>query len=69
MLPQVEEFKYLSVLFTNAEGVEWMTDRWTGVAVTQKLLTVVKRESELSIYIPTFLYGHELLLETKRTRS
>lgn len=69
MLPQVDKFKYLSVLFTNVEGVEWMIDRRTGVAVTQKLLIVVKTESELSIYIPTFLYGHDLWLVTKRTRS
>ncbi|TWW61054.1 hypothetical protein D4764_05G0011440 [Takifugu flavidus] len=81
ILPQVEEFKYLGVLFMSKEGMEQEIDRWIGVASTvMRTLhrsVVVKRElsrkAKLSIYrlifVPTLTYGHELWVMTKRTRS
>ncbi|TWW73603.1 hypothetical protein D4764_15G0009970 [Takifugu flavidus] len=81
ILPQVEEFKYLGVLFTSEGRMEWEIDRRIGAASaviwTLHRSVVVKRElrrkAKLSIYrsifIPTLTYGHELWVMTERTRS
>ncbi|TWW53707.1 hypothetical protein D4764_0113540, partial [Takifugu flavidus] len=81
ILPQVEEFKYLGVLFTSEGRMEQEIDRWISAASavmrTLHRSVVVKRElsqkAKLSIYrsifIPTLTYGHELWVMTKRTRS
>ncbi|KAI3372595.1 hypothetical protein L3Q82_023066, partial [Scortum barcoo] len=53
VLPQVEEFKYLGVLFTS-EG---------------KIGALKLSIYHWSIYVPTLTYGHELWVMTKRTRS
>ncbi|TWW81741.1 hypothetical protein D4764_01G0015560 [Takifugu flavidus] len=72
ILPQVEEFKYLGVLFTSEGRMEWEIDRRIGAASavmrTLHRSVVVKRElsrkAKLSIYrsifVPTLTYGHEL---------
>ncbi|TWW62414.1 hypothetical protein D4764_04G0010610 [Takifugu flavidus] len=72
ILPQVEEFKYLGVLFTSGGRMEREIDRRIGAASTvMRTLhrsVVVKRElsrkAKLSIYrsifVPTLTYGHEL---------
>ncbi|TWW67120.1 Adhesion G protein-coupled receptor G3 G-protein coupled receptor 97 [Takifugu flavidus] len=81
ILPQVEEFKYLGVLFTSEGRMEREIDRRIGAASTvMRTLhrsVVVKRElsrkAKLSIYrsifVPTLTYGHELWVMTERTRS
>ena len=81
ILPQVEEFKYLGVLFTSEGRREREIDRRIGAAsaVMRALYgsVVVKRElsrrAKLSIYqsifAPTLTYGHELWVVTERTRS
>ncbi|TWW81730.1 R2DM Retrovirus-related Pol polyprotein from type II retrotransposable element [Takifugu flavidus] len=81
ILPQVEEFKYLGVLFTSEGRMEWEIDRRIGAASavmrTLHRSVVVKRElsqkAKLSIYrsifVPTLTYGHELWVMTERTRS
>ncbi|TWW57321.1 R2DM Retrovirus-related Pol polyprotein from type II retrotransposable element [Takifugu flavidus] len=81
ILPQVEEFKYLGVLFTSGGRMEREIDRRIGVASTvMRTLhrsVVVKRElsrkAKVSIYrsifVPTLTYGHELWVMTERTRS
>ncbi|TWW69469.1 hypothetical protein D4764_18G0002750 [Takifugu flavidus] len=81
ILPQVEEFKYLGVLFTSEGRRERKIDRRIGVASavlrTLHRSIVVKRElsqkAKLSIYqsifVPTLTYGHELWVMTERTRS
>ncbi|TWW75469.1 hypothetical protein D4764_13G0001310 [Takifugu flavidus] len=81
ILPQVEEFKYLGVLFTSEGRMEQEIDRWIGAASavmrTLHRSVVVKRElsrkAKLSIYrsifVPTLTYGHELWVMTERTRS
>ncbi|XP_065817852.1 uncharacterized protein [Labrus bergylta] len=80
-LSQVEEFKYLGVLFTSEGRMECEIDRRTGSAsaVMQALCrtVVAKRELSLkaklsiyrSIYITTLTYGHELWVVTERMRS
>ncbi|XP_061618152.1 uncharacterized protein LOC133471975 [Phyllopteryx taeniolatus] len=80
ILPQVEEFKYLGVLFTSEGRMEWEIDRRIGAAsaVMRTLYrsVVVKKElsrkAKLSIYrsifVPTLTYGHELWVVTERTR-
>ena len=80
-MPQVEEFKYLVVLFTSEGRMEREIDRWIGAvaAVMWSLYcsVVVKRElsqkAKLSIYqsvyVPTLTYGHELWVMTERIRS
>ncbi|KAI3360279.1 hypothetical protein L3Q82_014587 [Scortum barcoo] len=55
VLPQVEEFKYLGVLFT--------------VVVKKELSRKAKLSIYRSIYVPTLTYGHELWVMTERTRS
>ncbi len=80
-LPQVEEFKYLGVLFTSEGRMEREIDRRIGAAAaamrSMYRSVVVKKELSLkaklliyrSIYVPTLTYGHELWVMTKRTRS
>uniref|UniRef100_A0A8C5HIH4 Reverse transcriptase domain-containing protein n=1 Tax=Gouania willdenowi TaxID=441366 RepID=A0A8C5HIH4_GOUWI len=81
VLPQVEEFKYLGVLFTSEGRMEREIDRRIGAAsaVMRSLhqSVIVKRElsqkAKLSIYrsvyVPTLTYGHDLWVMTERTRS
>ncbi|TWW56333.1 hypothetical protein D4764_08G0003200 [Takifugu flavidus] len=81
ILPQVEVFKYLGVLFTSEGRMEQEIDRRIGAASavmrTLHRSVVVKRElsrkAKLSIYrsifVPTLTYGHELWVMTERTRS
>uniref|UniRef100_A0A3B5Q8Y2 Reverse transcriptase domain-containing protein n=1 Tax=Xiphophorus maculatus TaxID=8083 RepID=A0A3B5Q8Y2_XIPMA len=81
VLPQVEEFKYLGILFTNGGRREREIDRRIGAASAVKRAlyrsVVVKRELSQkaklsiyrSIYVPTLIYGHELWVMTERTRS
>ena len=81
LLPQVEEFKYLGVLFTSEGRMEREIDRRIGAAaaVMRSLYrsVVVKRELSRkaklsiyrSIYVPTLTYGHELWVMTERIRS
>ena len=69
-LPQVKEFKYLGVLFTNEGTMEREIGRRIGAAgaVLQSLYRTVvtkrelSRKAKLSIYrsvfIPTLIYGH-----------
>ena len=80
-LPQVEEFKYLGVLFTSEGRMEREIDRRIGAAsaVMRSLYRTVVVKKELSrkaklsiyqsIYVPTLTYGHELWVMTERTRS
>ncbi|TWW66958.1 hypothetical protein D4764_20G0009900, partial [Takifugu flavidus] len=72
ILPQVEEFKYLGVLFTSEGRMEQDIDRRIGAASavmrTLHWSIVVKRELShkaklliyQSIFVPTLTYGHEL---------
>ncbi|KAK0146684.1 Craniofacial development protein 2 [Merluccius polli] len=81
ILPQVEEFKYLGVLFTSEGRMEREIDRRIGAASavmrTLHRSVVVKRELSRkaklsmyqSIYVPALTYGHELWVMTERTRS
>ncbi|KAK0145403.1 Actin-binding LIM protein 3 [Merluccius polli] len=81
ILPQVEEFKYLGVLFMSEGRMEREIDRRIGAAsAVMRTLhgsVVVKRElsrkAKLSIYqliyVPALTYGHELWVVTERTRS
>ncbi|KAI3369681.1 hypothetical protein L3Q82_024524 [Scortum barcoo] len=82
VLPQVEEFKYLGVLFTSEGKIEREIDRRIGAAsavMRSVYRTVVVKKEELSrkaklsiyrsIYVPTLTYGHELWVMTERTRS
>ncbi|TWW81841.1 R2 Retrovirus-related Pol polyprotein from type I retrotransposable element [Takifugu flavidus] len=81
ILPQVEELKYLGVLFTSKGRMEQEIDRRSGAASavmwTLHWSVVMKRErsqkAKLWIYwstfVPTLTYGHELWVMTKRTRS
>ncbi|KAK0132743.1 putative uncharacterized transposon-derived protein F52C9.6 [Merluccius polli] len=81
ILPQVEEFKYLGVLFTSDGRMEREIDRRIGAAsAVMRTLhgsVVVKRELSRkaklsiyqSIYVPALTYGHELWVMTERTRS
>ena len=80
-LPQVEEFKYLGVLFTSEGRMEREIDRRIGAAsaVMQSLYRTVVVKKELSrkaklsiyrsIYVPTLTCGHEIWVMTERTRS
>jgi hypothetical protein len=80
-LSQVEEFKYLGVMFTSEGRMEREIDRRIGAAsaVMRSLYrtVVVKRELSRgaklsiyrSIYVPTLTYGHEIWVMTERTRS
>ncbi|KAL1282365.1 hypothetical protein QQF64_001168 [Cirrhinus molitorella] len=80
-LVQVEDFKYLGVLFTSEGRLEREIDRRIGAAAAAMRFmywsVVVKKElSEKaklsiyqSIYVPTLTYGHELWVMTERIRS
>ncbi|KAK3528665.1 hypothetical protein QTP70_007204 [Hemibagrus guttatus] len=81
VLPQVEEFKYLGVLFTSEGRMDREIDRWIGAAATvmrsMYRSVVVKKELSRkakfsiyqSIYVPTLTYGHELWVMNERVRS
>ena len=74
-LPQVEEFKYLGVLFTSEGKMQHEIDGQIGAASTVmrmlKQSVVMKRELSRkaklsiyrSIYIRTLIYGHEMEME------
>uniref|UniRef100_A0A8C6MJS2 Reverse transcriptase domain-containing protein n=1 Tax=Nothobranchius furzeri TaxID=105023 RepID=A0A8C6MJS2_NOTFU len=80
VLPQVEEFKYLRVLFMSEGKLEREIDRRIGAAsavmrafyrsvvVKRELSQKAKLSVYRSIYVPTLTYGHELWVVTKRTR-
>ncbi|KAK3516360.1 hypothetical protein QTP70_009415 [Hemibagrus guttatus] len=81
VLPQVEEFKYLRVLFMSEGRMDREIDRRIGAAaaVMQSMYRSVVVKKELSrkaklsiyqsIYVPTLTYGHELWVMTERLRS
>ncbi|KAK3515128.1 hypothetical protein QTP70_007237 [Hemibagrus guttatus] len=81
VLPQVEEFKYLGVLFTNEGRMDREIDRRIGAAaavmrsmyrsvvVKKELSRKAKLSIYQSIYVPTLTYGHELWVMTERVRS
>ncbi|KAK3562555.1 hypothetical protein QTP86_002034 [Hemibagrus guttatus] len=81
VLPQVEEFKYLRVLFMSEGRMDRKIDRRIGAAAavmrSMYRLVVVKKELSRkakfliyqSIYVPTLTYGHELWVMTERVRS
>ncbi|KAK3545223.1 hypothetical protein QTP70_002063 [Hemibagrus guttatus] len=81
VLPQVEEFKYLGVLFTSEGRMDREIDRWIGAAAavmrSMHRSVVVKKELSRkaklsiyqSIYALTLTYGHELWVMTERVRS
>ncbi|XP_058625585.1 uncharacterized protein LOC131536570 [Onychostoma macrolepis] len=80
-LPQVEQFKYLGVLFTSEGRMEREIDRWIGAAaaamwsmyrsvvVKKGLSQKAKLSIYRSIYVLTLTYGHELWVMNERTRS
>ncbi len=80
-LPQVEEYKYLGVLFTSERRVEREFDRqicaasavmrsmYRSVVMKKELSCKAKLSIYRSIYIPTLTYGHELWVMTERTSS
>ncbi|KAK3573041.1 hypothetical protein QTP86_012223 [Hemibagrus guttatus] len=79
--PQVEEFKYLGVLFTSEGRMDHEIDRRIGAAaavmrsmyrsvvVKKELSQKAKLSIYQSIYVPTLTYGHELWVMTERVRS
>ncbi|KAK3538499.1 hypothetical protein QTP86_006187 [Hemibagrus guttatus] len=81
VLPQVEEFKYLGVLFTSEARMDREIDRRIGAAaavmrsmyrsvvVKKELSRKAKLSIYQSIYVPTLTYGHELWVMTERVRS
>ncbi|KAK3515281.1 hypothetical protein QTP70_013483 [Hemibagrus guttatus] len=81
ILPQVEEFKYLRVLFTSEGRMDREIDRRIGAAaavmrsmyqsvvVKKELSRKAKLSMYQSIYVPTLTYGHELWVMTERVRS
>ncbi|KAK3530227.1 hypothetical protein QTP86_020143, partial [Hemibagrus guttatus] len=81
VLPQVEEFKYLGVLFTSEGRMDHEIDRRIGAAaavmrsmyrsvvVKKELSRKAKLSIYQSIYAPTLIYGHELWVMTERVRS
>ncbi|KAK3555076.1 hypothetical protein QTP86_007974 [Hemibagrus guttatus] len=78
LLPQVEEFKYLGVLFTSEGRMDHEIDRQIGavaavmrsmylsVVVKKELSRKAKLSINQSIYVPTLTYGHELWVMTKK---
>ncbi|KAK3524866.1 hypothetical protein QTP86_010089 [Hemibagrus guttatus] len=80
-LPQVEEFKYLGVLFMSEGRMDREVDRRIGAAaavmrsmyrsvvVKKELSRKAKLSIYQSIYIPTLTYAHELWVMTERIRS
>ncbi|TWW64140.1 hypothetical protein D4764_03G0011480 [Takifugu flavidus] len=81
VLPQVEEFKYLGILFTSEGRMEREIDRRIAAAsaVMQALNRSIVVKKELSqkarlsiyrsIYVPILTYGHQRWVMTERTRS
>ncbi|KAK3512519.1 hypothetical protein QTP70_015647, partial [Hemibagrus guttatus] len=81
VLPQMEEFKYLGVLFTSEGRMDREIDRRIGAtaAVMRSMYRSVVVKKELSrkaklwiyqsIYVPTLTYSHELWVMTERVRS
>ncbi|KAK3544079.1 hypothetical protein QTP86_001145, partial [Hemibagrus guttatus] len=81
VLPQVEEFKYLKVLFTSEGRMDREIDRRIGAAaavmrsmyrsvvVKKELSRKAKLSIYQSIYAPTLTYGHELWVMNERVRS
>ncbi|KAK3521504.1 hypothetical protein QTP70_007969 [Hemibagrus guttatus] len=81
VLPQVEKFKYLGVLFTSEGRMDREIDRRIGAAaavmrsmyrsvvVKKELSRKAKLSIYQSIYVPTLTYGHELWVMTERVRS
>ncbi|KAK3573226.1 hypothetical protein QTP86_015140, partial [Hemibagrus guttatus] len=81
VLPQVEQFKYLGVLFTSEGRMDREIDRQIGAAaavmrsmyrsvvVKEELSRKAKLSIYQSIYVPTFTYGHELWVMNERVRS
>ncbi|KAK3528856.1 hypothetical protein QTP70_011737 [Hemibagrus guttatus] len=81
VLPQVEQFKYLGVLFTSEGRMDREIDRRIGAAaaVMRSMYRSVVVKMELSqtarlsiyqsIYVPTLTYGHELWVMTERVTS
>ncbi|KAK3516029.1 hypothetical protein QTP70_001869 [Hemibagrus guttatus] len=81
VLPQVEEFKYLGVLFTSEGRMDREIDRrlsaaaavmrsmYRSVVVKKELSRKAKLSIYQSIYVPTLTYGHELWVMTERVRS
>ncbi|KAI3356516.1 hypothetical protein L3Q82_017721 [Scortum barcoo] len=80
VLPQVEEFKYLGVLFTSEGKIDRQIDRRIGAAsavmrwVYQTIMVKKEgsRKAKLSIYqsvyAPTLTYGHELWVMTRKDK-
>ncbi|KAK3549179.1 hypothetical protein QTP70_033971 [Hemibagrus guttatus] len=80
VIPQVEEFKYLGVLFMSEGRMDREIDRRIGAAaaVMRSMYRTVVVKKELSrkaklsiyqsIYVPTLTYGHELWVMTERVR-
>ncbi|KAK3534690.1 hypothetical protein QTP86_020345 [Hemibagrus guttatus] len=80
-LPQVEEFKYLGVLFTSEGRMDREIDRRIGAAaavmwsmywsvvVKKELSQKAKLSIYQSIYVPTLTCGHVLWVTTERIRS
>ncbi|KAK3562878.1 hypothetical protein QTP86_011111 [Hemibagrus guttatus] len=78
LLPQVEEFKYLRVLFMSEGRMDREIDRRIGAAaavmrsmyrsvvVKKELSRKAKLSIYQSIYVPTLTYGHELWVMTER---
>ncbi|KAK3556482.1 hypothetical protein QTP70_008321 [Hemibagrus guttatus] len=78
VLPQVEEFKNLGVLFTSEGRMDREIDRQIGAAaavmrsmyrsvvVKKELSRKAKLSIYQSIYAPTLTYGHELWVMTER---
>ncbi|KAK3553138.1 hypothetical protein QTP86_031724 [Hemibagrus guttatus] len=78
VLPQVEEFKYLGILFTSEGRMDREIDRRIGAAaavmrsmyrsvvVKKELSRKAKLSIYQSIYVPTLTYGHELWVMTER---
>ncbi|TWW77345.1 hypothetical protein D4764_12G0007350 [Takifugu flavidus] len=81
VLPQVEEFKYLGILFMSEGRMEREIDGRIGAAsavmralnrsivVKKELSRKAKLSIYRSIYVPVFTYGHQRWVMTERTRS
>ncbi|TWW62408.1 hypothetical protein D4764_04G0010550 [Takifugu flavidus] len=81
VLPQVEELKYLRILFTSEGRMEREIDRRIGAAsavmralnrsvvVKKELSQKAKLSIYRSIYVPILTYGHQRWVMTERTRT
>ncbi|KAK3531087.1 hypothetical protein QTP70_010370 [Hemibagrus guttatus] len=70
VLPQVEEFKYLSKIDRRiSAAAAVMRSMYRSVVVKKELSQKAKLSIYQSIYVPTLTYGHELWVMTKRVRS